>query len=425
MPALARDWSALGRRVKRGALALFWVAALLAGRPSLAAGLPPPWVELGADGRLDLRVLVAAGAACPTASIEGVEQKMAAQGGADPEFPVTLCRAAAGYAAKRLAIGGVRLPSFAAPQRVVVVGDSGCRLEGRQVQDCNDPAAWPFATIARLAAARHPDLVIDIGDYYYRESACPAGRAGCAGSPHGDGWATWKADFFDPATPLLAAAPWVVARGNHELCSRGGRGWFRLLDPHPGALDCPVRTEPYALHLGGLDLLVFDDADADDTAAPPAKVAAYAAQLAPLLAAAPPHSWLVMHRPAWARIEGPPGIVFALNATMQAALRGHVPPTLDLVLSGHIHDLMSFSFGPARPAQLVVGTGGDTLAPFFGPTPAGTLIDRLPVRGAFALGRMGYLLLERGAGGWDGTFHGPDDAVLARCRLAGRELACS
>ena len=28
----------------------------------------------------------------------------------------------------------------------------------------------------------------------------------------------------------LEAAPWVFARGNHESCDRGWRGWFRMLD---------------------------------------------------------------------------------------------------------------------------------------------------------------------------------------------------
>ena len=57
-------------------------------------------------------------------------------------------------------------------KRIVVIGDTGCRLKGDNVQDCNDPAQWPFAAIARLAAARHPDLVIHVGDYHYRESPC-------------------------------------------------------------------------------------------------------------------------------------------------------------------------------------------------------------------------------------------------------------
>src|SRR5581483_4696378 len=149
-------------------------------------------------------------------------------------------------------------PSSATINRIVVIGDTGCRLARFAVQDCDNPRAWPFAAIARAAALKRPDLVIHVGDYYYRETACPADRAGCAGSPFGDNWPSWRADFLDPAAPLLAAAPWVMVRGNHELCARGGQGWFRLLDPDPGRADCVDSTSPYRLSLGGLDLLVFD-----------------------------------------------------------------------------------------------------------------------------------------------------------------------
>ena len=96
-----------------------------------------------------------------------------------------------------------------------------------------------------------------------------------------------------------------MVRGNHELCRRGGQGWFRLLDPYPGRADCVDRTPPYRLSVGGLDLLVFDSADADDFLAPPEKVAFYAGQLAPLLAQAPARSWLLLHHPVWAMGPGP------------------------------------------------------------------------------------------------------------------------
>jgi hypothetical protein len=99
-------------------------------------------------------------------------------------------------------------------------------------QACNDPEAWTFAEVARAAAAAHPDLVLHVGDYHYRENACPEGHAGCAGSPWAYGWDAWDADFFTPAAPLLAAAPWVMVRGNHEECARAGQGWWLLLDPH-------------------------------------------------------------------------------------------------------------------------------------------------------------------------------------------------
>lgn len=83
---------------------------------------------------------------------------------------------------------------------------------------------------AATAAKLQPDLVMHIGDYHYRENACPSDIAGCKDSPWGYGWDTWEADLFKPAAPLLAAAPWIVVRGNHEECARAGQGWFRLLD---------------------------------------------------------------------------------------------------------------------------------------------------------------------------------------------------
>ena len=408
--------------------ALFAVLAT-ASPPVWAAELPAPWVELGADGALSVRAAVAPGSACPTVSADGAAVASLPRGAPDGAFPLQICEALVPAATARLAAGGIALPTLPATvRRIAVIGDTGCRLAGRTAQDCRDPASWPFAAIAAAAAAKRPDLVIHLGDYYYRETACPAGRTGCAGSPYGDNWPTWKADFFDPAAPLLAASPWVVVRGNHELCRRGGPGWFRLLDPYPARPyparpDCIDRTEPYRLSIGGLDLLMFDGADADDFLAPPDKVAFYAGQLAPLLANAPPHAWLLTHRPVWAMAQGELSGV-TQSQTEQAAIRGHVPPALDLVLSGHLHDLISYEFGPERPAQLIVGTGGDTLLPLGRDPIVGAEIDGINVRRGFAIERFGYFIMERTASGWDGTLYAPDDAILARCRIAGREIDC-
>ena len=223
---------------------------------------------------------------------------------ADDGFPVKLCEARASALTQQLIVGSSPAPILPPEvRRIVVIGDTGCRLAGRAVQDCNDPEAWPFATIAQRAASHKLDLVIHVGDYYYREDACPADRKGCAGSSHGDNWGTWQADFFEPAAPLLAAASCLMVRGNHELCRRGGRCWFRLLDPHPAPLACAGRTDPFGLHIAGLDLLWFDGADADDFAASAARVAAYGAQFTGLLAATP-HVWLLTHRPVWALAQG-------------------------------------------------------------------------------------------------------------------------
>lgn len=407
---------------------LRWLMALLllAGPAARAADLPGPWVELASDGGLEVRSIIAPDMACPKVVADGTELTSKTRGEPDDDYPVQVCVARAAASTRGIAVDGLPVPILPSDvKRIVVVGDTGCRLKGSFMQDCNDPVKWPFAVVARLAAARRPDLIVHVGDYHYRESPCPAGQPGCSGSPHGDNWAVWQKDFFDPAAPLLAAAPWVLVRGNHELCSRGGHGWFRLLDPHPEADKCTETTPPYALHIGALNLLLFDGADADDPTADASKVTLYREQLRTLLANVPPHTWLLTHRPVWALAQGPgvtPGAT--LNATEQAAIRDLVPVELDMVLSGHIHDFTSYAFGPSRPAQLVVGEGGDANDAITQPLNPGIDIDGEKIRRALAIPDYGYVVLHRVSQGWSGTVYALTDQVLARCRLHGREVAC-
>lgn len=392
--------------------------------PAMGADLPGAWVELAADGALDLRAVVPSRAPCPPMTADGALLLVTPRDAPDPAYPIQVCSARAPVDAKRLAVGGLPAPVLTKTiRRIVILGDTGCRLKGNAVQACNDPAAWPFATIARLAASRHPDLVIHVGDYHYRESACPTGQAGCAGSPFGDNWPVWKADFFDPAAPLLAQAPWVMVRGNHELCWRGGLGWVRLLDPHPPAA-CGTVTEPYALNLDRLNLLVFDGADADDDKIDPAKLPGYRAQLQTLLGQARPGAWLLTHRPVWAVVQGsvPAGTV--TNITEQAAIRGLNVDRLDMVVAGHIHDFGAYEYGPARPVQLVVGGGGDTNDATTHPPRPGMEVDGMKLRRGYALQYYGFLVLDRAGDGWTGQVIGADDRLLARCRFHRRSAVC-
>ena len=402
------------------------VLLLLANSTARAADLPGPWVELASDGGLDVRSITAPDMACPKVVADGTALTSTIRRKPDGDYPIQVCLAHTTTSTRSIAVDGLPVPVLPGDiKRIVVIGDTGCRLKGTFTQDCNDPVKWPFAVVARLAAGRHPDLVIHVGDYHYRESACPTAQPGCSGSPHGDNWPVWQKDFFNPAAPLLAAAPWVVVRGNHELCSRGGHGWFRLLDPHPDADKCADTTSPYALRLGGLGLLLFDSADADDPTADPTKVTVYREQLQTLLANAPLHAWLLTHRPIWALAQGPgvtPGAT--LNATEQTAINDLVPAGLDMVLSGHIHDFTSYEFGPSRPAQLVVGEGGDANDAISQPVNPGIVIDGTRIHRALAIPDYGYVVLHRVSQGWTGTVYALNDQVLARCRLHGRELAC-
>jgi hypothetical protein len=410
----------------RHANSLLGIILLLAAGSSRAADLPSPWVEFAAGGGLDVRSITAPGAACPAVMADGTETPSAPRQPPDQAYPLQVCSAHVPQTVSHLTVEGLPVPVPAKRlSRVILIGDTGCRLKGNFIRDCNDPVSWPFSTIARLAAARRPDLVIHVGDYHYRETPCPADRPGCAGSPFGDTWAVWQRDFFDPAAPLLAVAPWVMVRGNHELCNRGGQGWTRLLDPHPGGAACSAMSTPYAVDIDPLHLLILDSAIADDAKPDPATVAAYRQQLQALFANAAPHSWLVTHRPVWALTETK-GVKpnATLNATLQAAIADQVPPALDMVLGGHIHDFMSFEFGPHRPAQLVTGEGGDANDPIDQPVKPGLIVDGMPLRHAFAMPDYGYVLLHRTPHGWGATVYSVTDAILARCQMHDRALNC-
>ncbi len=115
--------------------------------------------------------------------------------------------------------------------------------------------------LALPAATKQVEVVIHLGDYLYRESPCPAGNKGCEGSPWGDSLSVWQADFLTPADKLLASAPWLLLRGNHEECTRAGKGWSRLFDPDPfdAAKGCNPPAEPLWVRLGAVDLLDLDN----------------------------------------------------------------------------------------------------------------------------------------------------------------------
>lgn len=389
-----------------------------------SAAAAPAWVQMVAGGA-EVRIVTAA-VACPAVSVDGAKRPTVQRAAPDAAFPNRVCAARLRPGDRRIVAEGqaLRAPRLR-PERLVILGDSGCRLKGGTFQNCRDPNGWPFARIAALAAARRPDLVIHVGDYYYRETPCPAGNTGCANSPYGDKWATWKAELFDPAAPLLAAAPWVFARGNHEDCKRGAGGWFRQLDAAATVKACPADSDTFAVGLGGPTLFVVDSNDTDDLFAPPDKVARFAARLG-TVKPGPGGAWIVTHRPFWdsSRL----GDLLAdgmVNATERAAVKDRNLAGVDLILSGHVHNFTSVSFGSARPPQLVVGTGGDNLDLDDAPPPATgkASVDGLPAE-LFTMGRFGYFVLDRRGEDWVGHFYDTRDRTAAVCVLHGRDLAC-
>jgi hypothetical protein len=427
---------------------------------------PFAWVQMTADGSAVARAAV--DGACPTINIDGSAQPMSlrapagtaplrpsasAPDGKPAAFPLSVCEATLPATARKVSLNDHALPlPKPAPRRIIVLGDSGCRMKlGAPYQACNDPIAWPFASVAAMAARFAPDLVIHVGDYHYRENPCPPGHAGCSGSPWGYGWDAWQADFFQPAAPLLARAPWVFLRGNHEECRRAGQGWFRFLDPHPyqpgRSCDDPARdadadhSEPYALALDATtQLIVFDSARAGmrPLTSADARFGVYRRQMQTVaaLAARPGMHTTVFasHHPVLAFNPEPGDPRPTGNLAMQSVLaslhgQAYYPPGIQLALHGHAHSFQALSFASPHPAAIVSGNGGDNvdealpdpLPPTLVPAP-GTRIAGI----AHHL-RFGFLVMERGEGAaapWNFKSYDGDGKLLVSCTQDGRHLPC-
>jgi len=287
------------------------LAALLAVTATANAVVVNTWVQYAPNDTVLLRAIDnTPGANCPTAAVDGAPVTMTPRVSSLPAtgnyaYPITMCEAsysAFGHTSATVAGVTLKMPKTN-PTRILVIGDTGCRLGSSypSVQLCDDPQQYPLQYIATYAATFQPDLIIHVGDFFYREYPCPTAQntsSGCGGSPYLDSWASWNADWFTPAANLMTAAPMALARGNHESCNRGARGWFQFLDTHfvndptdlQNAVNCigtynigtqppgytgtvttyvgPYdHTEPYLVHAGSVTLLMFDSSD-DNTSAP-------------------------------------------------------------------------------------------------------------------------------------------------------------
>ena len=439
-------------------------AALAAVDPTAAA-----FVVLSDDGAPQARVITTAGA-CPSITVDGKELPMSVRSPAGTAplrttrsapadskpsaFPVLSCEAAIPAGAVKASVGRHPLPLPAAsPKRIVVFGDTGCRIKAadKAFQGCNDLDQYPFARLAAAAAAWGPDLVVHVGDYEYRENPCPAAMASCAGSPWGYGWDAWNADFFAPGQRLLAAAPWVMVRGNHESCNRAGQGWWRFLDPRPLMTDhnCDNPAwdseadfaSPYAVPLGdGAQLVVLDSSNTSGAAIPPDSGAArkYRDDYARLdaLSQRAPYTIVASHHPLLGfaatekngEIKLNPGNL-GLQSVFGSQNPWLFPSSVQMALAGHVHVWEQISFSSPHPTQFVAGFGGtqEDIVPLPRELPADASVAPGAVVEAFSswVDGFGFMTLTRtGATTWDVEVHDWNGSVVNRCQVTGRHSKC-
>ena len=411
-------------------------AALWALRGALAAGLLFwsgaacaadffAWTQYVASGGIEARAITEQ-AECPKAAIDGRAAQMTLRAAPSDAFPVRVCAIALPGDAKEAEIADRPLRLAASRvSRLLLIGDTGCRLHPLALQNCNVLGDWPFRLVADEAAESQPDIVLHLGDLIYREHACPRSDKGCAGSPHGDNWETWKADFFDPARALLETAPFVFVRGNHEDCNRNREGWRRFVSAYPydAAANCVGQEAPYRVDLGGVTLAVLDVTRAEDRAVDWALAPFFKQQFAALADIKGP-LWIAMHKPIYGSIRVKDGVSIGDNKTLVEAARGVLAPNLETMLSGHLHLFEALSFTQDLPAQIVAGSSGDKLDTMPQKLVGLTVGDATVESGRGAAGVYGFALLERGEKEWRLTEFDLHDQVLVRCALRGRKLAC-
>jgi Calcineurin-like phosphoesterase len=400
----------------------------LASLPAAALSLPAApvpeelaWVQYAARG-VEVRAVTSA-AACPVALADGKELPLLQRSAPDARFPAQSCAALLPAGTASLEVGGRRLPlPKAAPKRIVLVGDTGCRLKGNHFQACNDPAAWPFAQVVRAPLELKPDLVIHLGDYLYREAPCPEGNDGCKGTASGDSLATWQSDFLRPAAPLLTGAPWLLLRGNHEECSRGGQGWSRLFDPEPfdERSGCNGPAPLLRADLGEVEVAALDSASIDHKRLEPALAAQVRAQLAALDGPGQKPLWMFLHRPPYGVVSlSKDGQMVGGNATLAAAFEGR-PARLQYYFSGHQHTFQVLAFADQSPAQLVTGHGGTALDEPFEGSLEGVVVAGKKISASWRQsGQFGFSTLVREPQGWVLTNHDREGRATLRCELAG------
>lgn len=463
---MLKQYQMMGRLVQAG----LWTLALMGGA-AVAAELHSVYTVQAPQGQWIVRALTPA-VACP--AIVWDQQKPVAMNMRAPQavvpvrsdavqsdskpsvFDITTCEAAWPKGVKSAKVDGRAVP--APPNvihRILIIADTGCRLKASEnaFQDCNDADKWPFKKVANSAAKLKADLVVHIGDIHYRESPCPEERAGCAGATWGYGWDAWRDDFFNPAQPLLAAAPWLFVRGNHESCFRAGQGWFRFVDALPWTKErnCndPAHdmqgdfSDPYVVSLSKqAQFIVFDSSRSSGKAyqAQDPAFLKYQEQLKMVtqLASSKPENFFINHHPllAAAPVAHPSKFKAGGSGGLQSVFsvaEPHrlFPASVTVAMHGHVHLFEAIGFKTDHPVSLVLGNSG-SMNEGFAPTtiaPSDSVYKDAVVENYASRSDYGFAILDRvedaGKESWLLTEYSTEGEAMIRCKISNAKSKCN
>lgn len=439
------------------------------------------------ESQLVARALVRAEATCPQVSVSGAggdrELDMTPRrpgATAQPAFASLLaCSAPLPAGLTSATVAGLTIPAALPDEvdEVAILADSGCRVDEKRIQDCNSRDGWPLAQMAERIAAARPDVILDPGDYYYREIACPAedaakcspGPSPTPGMPFDENDQGWLYEMIEPMSPMFPVAPIAFLRGNHEDCGRAGNGFFLYLDPRDGVEDLcapqqtgdglqahpPQTTPTWAFDLpiaanGGRELRVamVDSAygtDKELTDWVDKQRVSYSEAAALTTPTPGRESWLLTHRPLFAVIadvnlpkDDPLADTWSSDGQMVASYG--LLDNYSMILASHNHYLQATQI-PGQPGALIMGNGGALLdppgeyyIPAYGPLTRADGQPLVPGLAPYPNATMlwtkvdyGYGIARPGTepGAWTIDEFRFDGAPLGVCDLANRTLACA
>ncbi len=375
-------------------------------------------------------------------------------------------------------VSGITVPA-SLPRRfkkLVLLGDTGCRVDEDLHQDCANPARWPLARNSRSIAREKADALLFTGDFYYREEPCENTPTDstvldkCGGSPapipgmdFKDTDYGWFADVFLPMAPILRTTPLLIARGNHEDCPRGGNGFALFFDSSPhGAQSCapdpttgkvPRTIEPtwsFDLPITGkrtLRTVVVDTAGGKNV-----EVSPWVATQRPKYVAADRMSRRVKGRESWLLTHRPMFGVDSVNANFgepwwnqwtsvdQTAAAQGLISNYDALIASHVHVSQVVQI-PGQPSQVVIGNGSSIpdfrdgyTAPRYGPLRGGDGVPLSPdftpyptLKYLWTQVRYGYVVAEpqRHAHRWTMTQKTVRGKTFATCEVVRKRTRCT
>lgn len=318
--------------------------------------------------------------------------------------------------------------------RIVVLGDSGCRLKegksGDEFQNCNDPQQWPFPQVMKQVARERADVILHLGDYHYREQCSKGKPCEKMSRAIGYGWDPWLKDFFEPAAPTFPLAPWILVRGNHEDCKRAYLGYFRLMANEDLSTSCTGYENPDLIQLKDLLIINLDSSEVAEAVDPsPESAELWGKRLKEIEARVDASGvktvWLVSHKPFYGLVKLGSGLA-PVNPNLKKYFEASgLKSKVQLLFAGHVH-LSQMIKAKDAPLQFVLGNGG-------------TKLDEIDPVSAEQLTAMGLESVHTGSAGfgyavfvrdgktqlWSVEFKDEKGRVTSKCTLQKGAAACA